>query len=106
MTTPVFKSICVPALSAKASIYEVPLEKTTAIISFFIANMSNSLNTTSVQIRRTGIDISLVSSVPIAVGSTIQPTDGRKVFLMAGDMLYVQSEYNVDIILSIIEGIS
>lgn len=106
MSLPVFKSICIPALSAKASIYEVPLEKTSAIISFFIANMSNTMNTTSVQIRRSGTDISLVSSVPISVGTTIDPTNGRKVFLIAGDMLYVQAEYNVDIILSIIEGIS
>ena len=106
MSTPTFKSICIPALSTRATIYTVPLATTSVIISFFIANMYSTLNTTSVFIRRGGIDVALVSSVPIAVGSTIQPTDGRKIFLLAGDILSVQSEYIVDIVLSVIEGIS
>lgn len=106
MTTTTFKSICIPALSTKASIYSTPLTMTSVIISFFIANMSISLNSISVIIRRSGTDVCLLNGVPIGVGSTIQPTDGKKMFLMPGDMIYVQAESNVDIILSILEGIS
>lgn len=86
-------------------LYTVPMGKTSVLISAFISNRGTNLNSVSLFIKRAGTSYFIVYTIPLALGSTVQPTDGRKVFLEAGDILMVSSEDLVDVVCSIIEDI-
>ena len=86
-------------------LYTVPMGKTSVLISAFISNRGTNLNSVSLFIKRSGTDYFIVYTIPLALGSSVQPTDGRKVFLESGDILMVSSEDLVDVVCSIIEDI-
>lgn len=99
-----FKSIKTQNLSAKASVYTVPNTKTAFILSFFVTNKTATDAVVSVMFRSGGIDYYITSEKIVPVNSSIQPNDGRKICLVAGDMIYLESTENIDIILSIMES--
>jgi len=105
MATNTFKSVFVEDLSTKAEVYMTPITMKTGIVSLFISSKSNNISTISVMIRRSGTDYYIVKSIPLPASSTIQPTDGKKIFLMAGDYIFIESDHAVDVILSLIEDI-
>lgn len=101
-----FKNLLISNLTTKAEIYTVPSSKKSCIISFFISNKTVSdLIYVTVIIRQLGVDFTLVNQIPLSSGSTLLPLEKNKLFLMAGDRLFVESSEEVDIIMSFIEDI-
>lgn len=100
-----YKNILVRNLTTKAEVYATPVSMKSCVISFYIANKTTALGYVSVFIRQLGIDYQLSNMLPLSPGSTLQPLDGKKLFLMAGDRIFVESSEEVDIIISYIENI-
>lgn len=86
-------------------LYSTPMGKTSVIISMFVANKGMNINSISVFVKRGGVLHAIVYTIPLAIGSTVQPTDGKKVFLEPGDILVISTEELVDVVCSLIEDI-
>lgn len=100
-----YKTIRVENLSTIASVYTVPNGQTACIVSFFVCNKTANAADVSVIIRSGGIDYYLNKEIPLATNATLQPSDGKKIFLAQAELVYIESTENVDIIMSILENI-
>ena len=100
-----FKSILKSGISNPQILYTTPTGVTTILLSGFIANKEADINEVSLYIRREGQDYYILYNIPLAIGSTLQPTDGRKVVLQPADILYISTTAPVDVVMSIIENV-
>lgn len=100
-----FKTVLKSQVWDENIIYTTPTGKTSVLISAFISHRGTNLNSVSLFVKRGGTSYFIVYTIPLALGSTVQPTDGKKIFLESGDILMVSSEDLVDVVCSIIEDI-
>lgn len=88
------------------TVYTCPSATQTTLIGLTLSNKSAGTVTANVFLRRSSIDYSLISNVPILTGSTLVPIGGeQKVVLQASDELKITSSANasVDVIASLLE---
>jgi len=100
-----YKTVLKSQIWEENVLYTAPMGKTSVLISAFIANRGTNITSVSLFIQRAGTSYFIVYTIPLAIGSTVQPNDGRKVFLEAGDVLMVSSDDLVDVVCSLIEDI-
>lgn len=88
------------------TVYVCPTATQTTLIGLTLSNKSAGTVTSNVYLRRSSVNYSLISNVPILTGSTLVPIGGeQKVVMQAADELRVDSSANasIDVIASLLE---
>lgn len=91
----------------RVAVYEVPAATSTTVIGMNIANLTDGIVKTTIEVGDEGSQIgTFVKDMPIPPNSSLKPIGkGEKIVLDGNNVLYVtsSSEASVDVILSIVE---
>ena len=102
-----FKSnVAANVVTTGNTVYTCPGATQTTLIGLTLSNKSAGTVSANVFLRRSAVDYSIISNVPILTGSTLVPIGGeQKVVLQAADELKVTTSANasVDVIASLLE---
>jgi hypothetical protein len=102
-----FKSnVAADVVTTGNTVYTCPGATQTTLIGLTLSNKSAGTVSANVFLRRSAVDYSIISNVPILTGSTLVPIGGeQKVVLQAADELKVTTSANasVDVIASLLE---
>ena len=103
-----FKNAQAVGVTSVTTIYTAPAAKTSILLELDIANTTQNVVESSVEIFDTSAstDAFLVKNAPVPAGGTLQVVAGQKVILEATDIVKVTATGAVDVVAAILEDVN
>ena len=103
-----FKNAQAVGVTSVTTIYTSPAAKTSILLELDIANTTQNVVESSVEIFDTSAstDAFLVKNAPVPSGGTLQVVSGQKVILEATDIVKVTATGAVDVVAAILEDVN
>ena len=103
-----FKNAQAVGVTSVTTIYTAPAAKTSILLELDIANTTQNVVESSVEIFDTSAstDAFLVKNAPVPAGGTLQVVSGQKVILEATDIVKVTATGAVDVVAAILEDVN
>ena len=103
-----FKNAQAVGVTSVTTIYTAPAGKTSILLELDIANTTQNVVESSVEIFDTSAstDAFLVKNAPVPAGGTLQVVAGQKVILEATDIVKVTATGAVDVVAAILEDVN
>ena len=103
-----FKNAQAVGVTSVTTIYTAPATKTSILLELDIANTTQNVVESSVEIFDTSAstDAFLVKNAPVPSGGTLQVVAGQKIILEATDIVKVTATGAVDVVAAILEDVN
>ena len=103
-----FKNAQAVGVTSVTTIYTAPAAKTSILLELDIANTTQNVVESSVEIFDTSAstDAFLVKNAPVPSGGTLQVVSGQKIILEATDIVKVTATGAVDVVAAILEDVN
>ena len=103
-----FKNAQAVGVTSVTTIYTSPAAKTSILLELDIANTTQNVVESSVEIFDTSAstDAFLVKNAPVPAGGTLQVVAGQKIILEATDIVKVTATAAVDVVAAILEDVN
>ena len=103
-----FKNAQAVGVTSVTTIYTAPAAKTSILLELDIANTTQNVVESSVEIFDTSAstDAFLVKNAPVPSGGTLQVVAGQKIILEATDIVKVTATGAVDVVAAILEDVN
>ena len=103
-----FKNAQAVGVTSVTTIYTAPAAKTSILLELDIANTTQNVVESSVEIFDTSAstDAFLVKNAPVPAGGTLQVVAGQKIILEATDIVKVTATGAVDVVAAILEDVN
>ena len=103
-----FKNAQAVGVTSVTTIYTAPAAKTSILLELDIANTTQNVVESSVEIFDTSAstDAFLVKNAPVPAGGTLQVVAGQNVILEATDIVKVTATGAVDVVAAILEDVN